>query len=273
MVRKPPSSVYDTWYDYNEANCLALRAKVKELYDNTTIPWVRFGDQCGFPEMERWVRQEKKYQNITASHYYRIVLAGLRDGWLGKDVRPLYEQFRIFLNNPPLKKQDRATEEHFEVYRYSFLARDYGYVLRGSLTINFNSDEITTEEDYKIQKEVAVELAISPEDCYYPRSGMLFPRNDKSYLMISKRNRDENEVQTALLERVTTGGALRGAFSDLHGRFFHATRIYAVKTTNAVDKQHLKAVNINEVPDAPRRYLTAELNSANKAIAIFSPPE
>lgn len=258
-------SVYDVWLEYTPENCESLR-RAAESYcdDGPAKAEAILSEEASFTNLRKWLNQNKGHQKISEENYYRLVLIGLRDGWLGMDTRPLFRSFTIWLGHR-MPKREGPRVDHYEVYRYSFLAP--GYVLYGGLTITYGKEQVTTEELYKIQSDVAKEKKLGQIELVFPRTGLVFSRGKNSYLMISKRINRESEIQTTFLEEVVGGQVLKGPFSDWHGADFYTGRMYASRIEKPLHKDRICAVKPEEVPASVDKYLTDSLKPSSQGIA------
>lgn len=265
------ANFYDDWKEPSEENKERLRNRVWEHCKSSPAKTLDgIADSSGFKSLRRWLNQNEDHRKILDENYYRLVLIGLRDKWLGRDDRSLYRLFAAFIGYPIpdsglLVGTAKKYHEHYEVYRYSLLAS--GYVLRGRLDITYESEQIITSERYRIQAEAMKESGRGEVERIFPRFGLLFPRGPRSYMMISMREGALDEVETAFLH-VGPDLEFQGRFSDWHGDDFYAARLLARKRQRQLEESEIKALKPNEVAPRIIEYLTKALKDDRYVVVI-----
>jgi hypothetical protein len=260
---------YSEWMTANVGNKEKLRLRVKAYCDAQGAKAEgNLAAAAQYSNLRKWLNQNEGHEDITDGNYYRLLLVGLRDKWLGRDDRSLFRAYSAFLGYP-LPEDGVAhsgpAHEHYEVYRYSLLAP--GYVLRGRLDITYEAEQISTRELYKIQAEVMRQFGRGDHDGIFPRSGFLFPRGHRSYLMISMRDDARHEIETAFLQ-IGAAGVLEGRFSDWHGNDFYAARMYACRRSNMLPEEHIVAIKSTEVLVPINNYLIRALGGGSYVVVI-----
>jgi hypothetical protein len=245
-------SAFDEWITYDAKACDRLRTRVKQHLDGSPSKTTdALAEAAQYTNLRKWVKGYQDHKRISESNYYRLVLVGLRDGWLGFDTRPLSQLFAHWLE---LQSPDQTRVDHYEVYRYSFMAS--GFVLRGRMSVTYESTQITTQEMYRIQADVAKLRKIGEGDLLFPRSGLLFKRGKRNSLIVSKRDPEPREIQAAFLEESAAGHVMSGPFCDWHGSKFYAGRMYASKLNQRLSDDDVLALKPEQIAKDVDNYLT-----------------
>jgi hypothetical protein len=261
---------FDQWLPWTEKSKAELRNRVNAYCAGGAKKETMqsLADDCEFTNLRKWLHSNSGHEDISFDNYAKLVLVGLKGGWLGRDERPLFRGFSEFLGHPLPKgglKHSGHKTEHFEMHRYSFLAQ--GYIFRGALSITHEREQITVTEMCRIQSEVAKEHGLGEDDQWFSRTGLLFPRGEESYLMISHKDAFHNEVQTAYLDRVADG-VYRGPFSDWHGNNFYAARIHISRRQTALKDDEIRVVKPLEIRGAVDKYLTEDWGSGTHVVPL-----
>ena len=221
-----------------------------------------------YANLQKWLNKNDNHEDITYNNYAKLVLIGITEGWLCHDERSFFREFAEFIGHPVPKEGLQniiKKEEHFEVYRFSFLVK--GYVLRGSMSFKYEKRKILTTETYFIQDDLASEHGLAKSNNKYHRSGFIFQRNENSYLLISHRDRTPSEIQTAYLERLSDG-VYQGAFSDWHGSRFYASRMHIRRIKTPLPESRIEAIKPDEVHSDIRDYLTKDLSGWSYVVLL-----
>jgi hypothetical protein len=244
-----------------------LRKRVK-AYATTQSVIDRLKEAAEFSNLQKWLNENDGHKDITYNNYAKLALVGITEGWLCHDDRSFFSGFADFIGHSVPKDGLQHTskrDEHFEVYRFSFLVK--GYVLRGSMSFKYDKHKVSTTETYCIQDSLANEHGLAESNNKYNRSGFLFKRSENSYLLLSHRDRTPSEIQTAYLERLSEG-VYQGAFSDWHGSRFYASRMHIRRIKTPLHESRIEAIKPDEVHDEIRHYLTKDLSAGSWVVLL-----
>jgi hypothetical protein len=264
------STDINQWLPYSTENAEALRRQVKEFRDGGPVKAIDIlMDQTSFSNLRKWINNNISHQKISRDHYYKLVIVGLRDGWLRQNGFHLYAEIARSLGYPVPSDgivHDGPSTDHYIVYRYSYIAP--GYVLHGSLSVTHEKYQIKTKERYRIQADVA-ESAFGANDMVFNRSGFLFKIGSR-FLLVSQRDDRPGEVKTAYLESITgRARAMKGPFSDRHGEYFYAARMYAKPRQNPLADSEIRATKPEGIVDETiLEYLTSLPKSGKIVISL-----
>jgi hypothetical protein len=270
-------NLFGAWSEYNDTTLLALRERVREYCDAGEAKAEKnLADDTQISNLPRWLSADIPFKKLSLTNYYRLVLHGITNRWLASDPDALYRDFCSFLEQRPHSLPDlrgpknQELVRHYEVFRFSLLAK--GAVMRGSLTLTQRPNETTIETFERSARPTGTkgQADYDPAGARYQRTGLLFPRGENKYLMISKKHDAPTEIQTTYLIEMGSHHMLHGRFSDWHGDSFYATRMVAQLLTRRLDDSEIKGIEPEDLDPGVREYLTGPMEVKDYVSSIKS---